>query len=171
MADEETVKKFINEDSRSNEAMNFLASQLNKEQKDRMGEEDMKQEIERLNLLREDKESPKEEAEAPRRSPDEDASDPTTSEEEGKAKEDEAEEEVKEEKKKEEGPEEFKKTCEELVEEAKGDSQEHVMKTKIEELKEKQKAAEERRGTDSRGSNRGSRKRREEENWRRGRRR
>eukprot|EP00439_Symbiodinium_sp_Y106_P055904 s3494_g7.t2 len=146
MADEETVKKFINEDSRSNEAMNFLASQLNKEQKDRMGEEDMKQEIERLNLLREDKESPKEEAEAPRRSPDEDASDPTTSEEEGKAKEDEAEEEVKEEKKKEEGPEEFKKTCEELVEEAKGDSQEHVMKTKIEELKEKQKAAEERRG-------------------------
>ena len=39
MADVETVKKFITEDARSIEATNFLASQLNKEQKDRMEEE------------------------------------------------------------------------------------------------------------------------------------
>ena len=58
MADVETVKKFITEDARSIEATNFLASQLNKEQKDRMEEGETKKEVERLNALREDAPTP-----------------------------------------------------------------------------------------------------------------
>ena len=141
MATEDEVKMMITEKARSIETQNFLASQLRKEEKDRLSKDDMLKEVARLNEFRESKPTPPEKPES------EAGTDPSSDEDEKEEK----KHEEKEEKKKEsssdgessssdekEKKEDFKKTAEELQQEA-------VMKGRLDDLAEMKEDAESRR--------------------------
>eukprot|EP00439_Symbiodinium_sp_Y106_P083011 s122_g22.t2 len=143
MATEDEIKMMITEKARSIEAQNFLASQLRKEEKDRLSKDDMLKEVARLNEFREDKPTPPEKPES------EAGTDLSSDEDEKEEKKDEKKDEKR---KKEESSsdgessssdekekkEDFKKTAEGLQQEA-------VMKSRMEDLAEMKEDAESRR--------------------------
>ena len=91
MATEDEVKMMITEKARSIETQNFLASQLRKEEKDRLSKDDMLKEVARLNEFRESKPTPPEKPES------EAGTDPSSDEDEKEEKKDEKKEEKKKE--------------------------------------------------------------------------
>ena len=90
MATEDEVKMMITEKARSIETQNFLASQLRKEEKDRLSKDDMLKEVARLNEFREDKPTPPEKPES------EAGTDLSSDEDEKEEKKDEQKDEEKE---------------------------------------------------------------------------